>query len=242
MKKAISILILLIPILVFGQTFKRGIIIPTIDSLQNAEKYCCVLSPEQGFAVYDKPAGEVIGTLKRIGDLKKDDQVPYKIYLVSADKKMKVDNYREIGYELYAINYTDSVEGFVKVLDTLKSYWLSVAAIKKQGFKTVSWLDHLVKNSENELGYYANEPGLRLQKEPDLNSEVIGSVRGDLFEIKLTGGIIGQWCKVKVTKYKEHPCNTTLSEKENVEYKTEGWLKVIDDNGEPNLWSYTRGC
>ncbi|MBS0027647.1 SH3 domain-containing protein [Chitinophaga sp. 22321] len=242
MKKAIAILLFLIPIAVFGQAFKRGIIIPAIDSLQNSAKYCCILSPEQGFSVYDKPAGKVIGTLKRSGNPKKDDQVPYKIYLVSGDRKEKVDNYREIGYELYAINYTDSVGGFVKVLDTLKSYWLSVAEIKRQGFKTVCWLDHLMKQSGNELGYYANEPGLRLRKAPDLNSEVIGSVRGDLFEIKLTGEIEGQWGKVKITKYKEHPCNTSLSEKENIAYKTEGWLKVIDDNGEPNLWSYIRGC
>ncbi len=242
MTKIISTFILLLPLLVFGQTAKRGIIVPTIDSLKSSEKYCCVLSPEQGFSVYDNPKGKIIGILKRMGNIKKDDQVPYKIYFVTGDKKVKIDNYREIGYELYAINYTDSIQEFVKVLDTSKSYWLSVAEIKKQGFKTVSWLDHLVKQSEIELGYYANEPGLRLRKEPNSNSEIIGSVRGDLFEIKLTNNVVGQWCKVKITKYKELPCNTDLTEEENLEYKTEGWLKIIDDNGEPNLWNYTRGC
>ncbi|WP_281321851.1 SH3 domain-containing protein [Flavobacterium aestivum] len=241
MTKKISTLILFIPILVFGQTFKRGIIVPTIDSLKNSEKYCCVLSPEQGFSVFDKPNGKVIGTLKRIGNIKKDDQVPYKIYLVTGDKKIKVHNYREIGYELFAINYSDSIQGFVKILDTSKSYWLSVSEINKQGFKTVCWLDHLVMQSENVLGYYANDPGLRLRKEPNSNSEIIGSVRGDLFEIKLINKVIGQWCKAKIIKYREHPCNTELDEEENVEYKTEGWLKVIDDDGEPNLWNY-KGC
>ena len=83
---------------------------------------------------------------------------------------------------------------------------------------------------------------MRLRKEPNSNTEIIGSVRGDLFEIKLTNQTAGQWCKVKITKYREHPCWTDLSEKENIEYKTEGWLKIIDDNGEPNLWNYTRGC
>lgn len=242
MKKSILVLLILFPILLFSQSAKRGIIVPIIDSLKTSEKYCCVLSPEEGFSVYDSPNGKFIGKLKRIGDIKKDDQVPYNIYLQTGNKKIKVDNYRQISYEIYAINYTDSIQGFVKVLDSSKSYWLNVSEIKNQGFKTVSWLEHLIKQSENELGYYANEPGLRLRKEPNSNSEIIGSVRGELFEIKLTNTNVGQWCKVKITKYKEHPCNTELSEDQNMEYNSEGWLKVIDDNGEPNLWSYTRGC
>lgn len=242
MKKIIFELLFLFPLLVFGQNVKRGIIVPAIDSLKISEKYCCILSPEQGFSVYDNPNGKIIGTLKRIGDIKKDDQVPYKIYFVTGNKKVQIENYIEIGYEIYAINYTDSIQGFVKVLDTSKNYWLSVAEIRKQDFKVISWFDHLIKQSKNALGYYANDPGLRLRKEPNSNSEIIGSVRGDLFEIKLTTETFGQWCKVKAIKYKEHPCNTELTEEQNLEYITEGWLKVIDDNGEPNLWSYTRGC
>lgn len=221
---------------------KRGIIVPKIDSLKFSEKYCCILSPEKGFSVYDNPKGKIVGTLKRIGNIKEDDQVTYKIYLITDDKKVKIDNYREIGYEIFAINYTDSAEGFVKVLDPSKNYWLSVAEIEKHGFKTINWLDHMIERSNDVLGYYANEPGLRLRKEPNSESEIIGSVRGDLFEIKLTKNISGQWCKVKVKKYKEHPCNTELEEAENVESQTEGWLKIIDDKGEPNLWNHTRGC
>lgn len=242
MGNSILSLLLLVPLFIFGQTGKRGIIVPAIDSLMTSENYCCVLSPPQGFNVYDNPNGTVIGTLKKVGDVKKDDQVPYTIYFVTGNKKVKVDNYREIAYEIYAINYTDSMQGFVKVLDPLKSYWLHVDEISKQGFKTVSWLDHLINQSEHQLGYYATEPGLRVRKEPNSTSELIGSVRGDLFEIKLTDNTQGQWCKVNITKYKEHPCNTELSENENVEYTSEGWLKIIDDTGEPNLWSYTRGC
>lgn len=242
MKKSILSIIILFPILIFAQSAKRGIIVPIIDSLETSEKYCCILSPEDGFSVYDNPNGKVIGTLKRIGNIKKDDQVPYKIYLVTGKKIVKINNYQEISYEIYAINYTDSIQGFVKVLDTSKNYWLKVAEITQKGFKTVNWFDHLINQSEHVLGYYAKEPGLRLRTEPNSNSEIIGSVRGDLFEIKLSKETIGQWCKVKIIKYKEHPCNTELTEEQNIEYKSEGWLKIVDDNGEPNLWNYTRGC
>jgi hypothetical protein len=221
---------------------KRGIIVPKVDSLKYSEKYCCILLPEQGFSVYDSPKGKIMGTVKRLGNIKEDDQVPYRIYLVTENKKVKIDHYREIGYEIFAINYTDSAKGFVKVLDSSKNYWLSVAEIEKHGFKTINWRDQMIAQSTDALGYYANDPGLRLRKEPNSESEIIGSVRGDLFEIKLTKNISGQWCKVKVKKYKEHPCSTELEETENIESQTEGWLKIIDDNGEPNLWNYTKGC
>lgn len=220
---------------------RRGIIVPKIDSLKFSEKYCCVLSPEEGFSVYDNPRGKIIGKFKRIGNAKEDDQAPYKIYLVTGDKKEKIENFREIGYEIFAINYTDTAEGFVKVLDTTKNYWLSVSEIEKHGFQALNWRDHMIQN-EDTIGYYANEPGLRLRKEPNSESEIINSIRGDLFEIKLSKNVSGQWCKVKVTKYKEHPCKTNLEETENTESKNEGWIKIIDDNGEPNLWNYTRGC
>ena len=242
MKKFILFLLILCPVFGFGQSYHSGIILPIIDSLENAEKYCCVLSPIKGFTVYDNPNGKIIGMLKRLGDPQKDDQAHYKIYLLSKNKKIQVDQFREIQNDLFAINYTDSVDGFIKVLDTLKSHWLSVAELNRKGFKPVSWYNFMLSVSQQELGFYANEPGLRLRKEPNANSEVIGSVRGDLFEIKLTGESSGQWNKVKVIKYKQNPCDSETSTEENIEYKTEGWLKIIDNRGEPNLWRYTRGC
>ena len=234
-------LLCLAPLFTVGQEFHRGVIMPLVDSLQYAEKYCCILAPEKGFSVYDRPNGNLVGTLKRQVN-KQDDQAVYKIFLVTGSKKMKVDQYLEIEYDLYAINYTDSVDGFIKVLDTLKSCWINVAELKQKGFRAVNWRSFMMSLGEKDAGFYANEPGLRLRKEPNTNSEVIGSVRGDLFEIKLTAEISGQWNKVKIIKYKQSPCETELSNEENIEYRSEGWLKIIDDRGEPNLWRHTRGC
>lgn len=236
-------LLLIFPFVLFGQTFKRGLILPSIDSLQYSEKYCCVLTPEEGFTVYDNPNGKVIGKIKREIN-KKNDQSPYSIFFISGKSKALIDseNYKEINSEVFAINYIDIVDGYVKVFDSQKSNWLKIDEINKRGFKTINWLDYLIKESNNVLGYYANNPGLRIRKEPNANSDIIGSIRGDLYEIKLTGEVSGQWCKVVVTKFKEHPCRTELDDKKNLETISEGWIKVISDEGEPNLWSYTRGC
>lgn len=77
--------------------------------------------------------------------------------------------------------------------------------------------EHLINQSADVLGYYAKDSGLNLRKEPNAKSDIIGSVRGELFEIKLTHQTSGQWCKVKITKHKEYPCETALNEKENTE-------------------------
>jgi hypothetical protein len=242
MIKKCLLLLLLVPCIGYAQTFTRGLIMPSVDSLKFEESYCCVLSPAKGFSVYDSPNGKIIGTLKRLGNVKEDDQAPYKIYLVSGAKKIKVNQFEEIDYDLYAIKYTDSVNGFIMILDTLNSNWLNVDELKQQGFKPVRWMDYMINTCREDLSFYPNEPGLRLRKEPNASSELIGSVRGTLFKIKLSGECSGQWNKVKVIKLKQDPCDGGLSDEENIEYQMEGWLKVLDDRGEPNLWRYTRGC
>ena len=242
MKKTFLYSFLLVSFLNFSQVLNNGIIITEIDSLKYSEKNCCILSPEKGFTAYNEPNGKVIGKIKRLGSKEKNDQFAYEIYLVSENKNLKLNEYSQIGYEIFALNFINSINGFVKIKSQSINMWLKISEINQLGFKAINWIDYMVLNSEHVLGYYSKEPGLRLRTKPDISSEIIGSVRGDLFEIKLTGEVLGQWAKVKITKYKEHPCNTELSEIENIEYKSEGWLKIIDDNGEPNLWNYSRGC
>ena len=77
---------------------------------------------------------------------------------------------------------------------------------------------------------------------PSTDSDLILTFNGDLFEIAPTEQAEGNWVKVKVIKYKEHPCLSELNQEELIEQKFEGWLKLVDDNGSPNVWYYSRGC
>lgn len=236
----ISILLLLNVQILFSQEFKSGLILPKSTEDWYSEKYCCIISPDRGFSIFNKPKGKKIGNLKRKNS--SNEQSKYQIFIslnTSADQPF--ENYREIGYEIFAINFIASKDGFLKLNDKT-DLWLSQSEIEKQNFKPISWKDFLLKQNEKVLGFNANEPGLNVRKGPNSDSEVIGSCRGDLFEIKLTKEFSGNWGKVKITKYKEHPCQTDLEEKENIELKYEGWVKIIDDNGEPNIWSYNKGC
>jgi len=218
-----------------------GIITPEIDSLKYSQNFCCVVLPEQGFTAYNKPNGKIIGKIKRINE-EQNNQSAYESYFISKNAKIKLNDYSEIGYEIFALNFTEIDNGFVKIKNQHTDIWFSISELKELGFKTINWIDYMALNSKDVLGYYAKEPGLRIRSEPNTSSKIIGSVRGDLFEIKRIGKISGKWAKVKVRKYKEHPCGTELNEKENIEYRTEGWMKIIDDNGEPNVYNYVRGC
>jgi hypothetical protein len=215
----------------------RGLLMPIENDSIYSEKYCCILLPQEGFRLYDKPHGKRTGTL-----IRKNDE--YSAYLLDDKKqtKLELETFACVGYEILAIEYIGISDGFVKILYNNGEYWLSLEEIQISGFKVIPWMDFLIQESHRVLGYYANEPGLRLRKTPDTNGEIIGSARGDLYKIELSNEVQGNWCKVTVIKYHVHPCFTNLPEEEIIEYKIEGWMKVIDDNGTPNLWHYAKGC
>ncbi|PUV24758.1 hypothetical protein DCO56_07250 [Sphingobacterium athyrii] len=189
------------------------------------------------------PNGKVIGKLKM--EIREDDnQSPYFIFLATADdkKKLTTDNFKLIGNEVYAIPYYEKRDGFICVLTEMGNYWISVKELNNMYFSARPWINFLLEENEKVLGYYAKVPGLRIRKEPNTSSDIIEAIRGDLFEIKLSNQIKGQWCKVKVTKYREHPCETDLDDKDNIERIIQGWIKIIDDDGDSNLWYYAKGC
>lgn len=231
------------PFFLSAQTKEAGLLLPTVDTLRYTSNYCCILSPKNGFKLYDTPNGKVIGKLKM--EIREDDnQSPYFIYFVTADdkKKLTTENFKLIGNEVYAIPFYEKLDGFIRVLTKMGNYWISVKELDNMSFSAKPWINFLLEENEKVLGYYAKAPGLRIRKEPNTSSDIIEAIRGDLFEIKLSNQIKGQWCKVRVTKYREHPCETDLDDKDNIERIIQGWLKIIDDEGNSNLWYYAKGC
>jgi len=52
---------------------------------------------------------------------------------------------------------------------------------------------------------------------PSKDSDLILILKGDLIEISPTEQAEGNWVKVKITKYKEHPCASGLNLEELIE-------------------------
>ena len=226
----------------FGQVLQNGLILPTAANTENS---CCIYSPEVGFTVYENPRGLIVGKLTRDVSKNQSDQSAYEIYFVdiSTKTKTKLDlvNFREVDYEIWSITYFERRDGFVRVVNENSNYWLNEAEIQKLGFAVVEWQAFL-SNSKNLMGFSANDPGLNLREGPTKEARIIKTLRGDLYEISPTNEHNGLWTKVKIVKRKEHPCETTLTEKDNIEYELEGWIKIVDDSGQPNVGYNARGC
>lgn len=222
---------------------QHGLVVP-VNS--DNEDICCVFLPKEGFNVFDKPGGNEIGILTKNIESNVGTEAGFRIYFVDnetkTETKIEIVNFKEIGYEVFSIVYFERKDGFVRIVNQSVDYWISENEIKNKKFKVIDWQQFFVEMSGQLLGFYANEPGLELKAEPTNNSETKKMLEGELFEIAPTNESSGNWTKVKVKKYKQHPCETELDENDNFEYEIEGWIKIISDIGMPNLWYYSRGC
>lgn len=237
------ILFLILNTQVSGQVLQNGLIMP---KQTEREGICCVYAPEKGFSVYNKPGGEKIGILTRNIDQNYGGESYYQIYLVDGKTKkasqIELDNFQEIGYQIWAITYFERRSGFVRIINGKYNYWLNEREIDKQGFKLTEWQDFLSENTGYLMGYYAKTPGLNLREGPDTDSKIIRALRGVTNQIMPTREHTGPWTKVKVIIHKENPCRTNLAEDNNIQQELEGWIKIVDDNGRPNVWYNAEGC
>lgn len=243
--KRLLFIFLLITNFCFAQQYQNGLILPDFNKIDQSE-VCCIYLPKEGFSVFDSPNGNNIGTLTRMTESNTDDQTPYKIFFIDnateTAKPIELSNFKQIGYETWAITFFERKNGFVRIVESNVDYWLSEKEIEEKNFNVENWKSFLISNTGKLLGYYANDPGLNLRALPSKDSDLILTLRGDLFEITPTEQSERNWVRVKVRKYIEHPCVSGMNQDELIEEKFEGWIKLIDENGLPNVWYYSRGC
>ena len=221
----------------YSQNLDAGLI---YSDSTNQFKGCCVYVPSNGFRLYDKPSGEITAYIER-GEADQNDEV-YKIYLIEPQGDRKMISHTDlevVGYEVFSLPYSDRKSGFVKVLDR---YWINEQEIESSFLKAIDYRKFLILQANLVLGYYAKPPGLNLREGPSTEYKVIKTLKGDTLQISLTNDCEGLWCKVKVVEYKEHPCVSEATGKQNVKDQYEGWVKLLDDGGTPNVWYYAKGC
>jgi len=241
--KTLAFLLLITQLSLYSQVRQNGLIIPKDF---NTEFSCCVYAPKNGFSVYNKPNGNRIGTLSTKTKYKTKSEFDENLFFI--DDQLKKDlvidlkNLVEVGYEMLSLTFFERKNGFVRIADKSAEYWLKEKEITDTNFKVLDWQQFYFDMKHQLLGFYADEKGLDLKTAPSLNSKTIKTLKGDLFEIIPTDKTKGNWTKIKVKKYKKHPCVADFEEKENVEYEVKGWIEVIDTKGKPTLWFYSRGC
>ncbi|MCL5244927.1 hypothetical protein M4I21_03855 [Cellulophaga sp. 20_2_10] len=213
---------------IYSQEFKAGVLMPSKEF-----KLCCVYIPDSGIKIYDKPNGKIQGHIY-LGEADHNKEF-YTAFIKKngVEKKLEYPNLEMVGYETMALVFVDSVSEFVKLKNGL---WINFKELKSKNLRPISWMNYAIeKNTE----WYATKEGLNLRKGPSTNYAKIVTLKGDLFGIKLTTEKKGKWNKVKVTKYRKHPC----SGEDNLVITTyTGWIKLISENETLNVWNYEKGC
>lgn len=148
--------------------------------------------------------------------------------------------------DAYVIPFYENAQGMVRLFNasSFGSTWVRISDITERNFLLLGWKDYFISRRSSPL--FARGSGLNLRVSPYADANRITTIKGDTMQIYLTGydeGFCeGPWCKVKVKVYKENPCTTQLSEEDNFTREYEGWIKLIDDSGWPNVFMNTKGC
>ncbi|MDW3195994.1 MAG: SH3 domain-containing protein [Cytophagales bacterium] len=219
----------------FGQ---YGIIYPEKSSKGND---CCVYFPKTGqLPLYDRPNGSKVGQLQRKGLDSSGNEDPYTLVFINLkNDTTELDfwgDLKEVGYEVMAISFHQYQDGYIKILPDQASIWASQEDLEKLGFRSLCYQEFMAEMSGKVLGFYIEHP-LNLRSGPSASHEKLETLTF-LHEISLTGVHQGQWSQVKVIKLNKERCEGEVIE----EYELEGWIKVIDEEGNLNIWYYTRGC
>lgn len=235
-----KLMLFFIAVFALSQSFyaqiTKGLIVPKDVNTSN---FCCAYIPESGIQIYNKPNGEVLGEI--VQETRKDHQnEPNKVYLKMQGQLKLIEhpNVKIIGDDFTALVYVDQLSNFVLLHN---GYWIKVAELEDKGLHIVNWMQYLIEQSPEVIGYYAKEPGLALRESPTENSALILVLKGDLLEIKLTHEVKGLWCKVIVTKYSDHPCSSK-GNFEEIKLKTfTGWIQLLSADLTPNV-TYYKTC
>jgi antitoxin component YwqK of YwqJK toxin-antitoxin module len=130
-------------------------------------------------------------------------------------------------YEEYGIEYSDHINGRLEIGFSL---WIN------DDVPFSSWL-------ESTSYGYALSTGLVLRSKPDKYSKKIIAFQGGSYDVSVIGWswgaqeFINGYSKVRVDLYEEDPCDGG-----SVTKSWEGWAKVIDDFGNPNIYYSAVGC
>jgi hypothetical protein len=228
MRSLLMIMALSIANFLCGQRITKGLILP-----DDGFDVCCYYIPASGLKVYDQVDGTAIDTLT-LGSSDHSEEIYSALIEINGQKQnFGYPNLEMVGYEVMAMTFKDARSNFVQLQN---GYWLKVEDLTAKQLKLTSWMTYII---QKDTEWYANDPGLNLRESPSSDSKILATLEGDLWGIMPTSETQGNWCKVKVTHYREHPCS---GEGNLVIATFTGWIKLISDEQTSNVWNYGKGC
>lgn len=189
--------------------------------------------PETSIQVYNLPNGKAIGQII----YKKGKTVDYdSLFLIISDKKeifkITIKDLFEINFHGTCMKYYEMRNDYYKVLINLydNGVWVDKRELKNYGFVPIDWKTFLIQ--ANKCYHPISLKKLLIT---DSEGNIIDTLIRNKNVIRLTNETIDDYFKVEI--YWEGVCGGCSKEKTG-----EGWLKIIDENGHPKIYYYTRGC
>lgn len=152
-------------------------------------------------------------------------------------------DFREISYEAAALVYFEARDGYARVFEHRlpPGAWVKIDEVP--GGKLQPWADLLTRFPR----HYHHHEGRILRKEPSENSPALVTIRYEAgsetraHEVVPTGQISGQWGQFEVIEYDGDFHGMSRSrEPSRTGNVWKGWLRLIDNSGQPLFWFYTR--
>jgi hypothetical protein len=229
-----------------------GLIIPDFEKLTDLPRERYVYMFANNIPLYAD--GEIneksIATLSRFCPVAKYTDGEMRMFILPNDNPnncihLTTENLHHLSDDTYVMRYYKRKNQFLLLFDLNNiQYWANIEDIVNQDFRIVGWKDYFIENRANPC--YANDDNIVLRESPYDDAKILVKITDDRHQILITGfeeGYCeGQWCKVTIIQFKENPCRENIPEEQNIIKKTEGWIKLIDDNGFPTVHFNTKGC
>jgi hypothetical protein len=193
--------------------------------------------PLAKIGLFDAPGGTEVGFIIKKNSL----NLMYQAGSNGFPYRVKDNDLAELAILGYCLKIF-AIEGkFVQVLknSTGRGYWISLDEIGYLRFSSRTWMEWM--STQKCLFYPMVDVGINLRTAPDAKSAKLELLKGRNYGITLTGKTDGYWAEVTVSRYSSPPCKDLVTTVKPLETK-EGWVKILDDGGTPNIWFSPRGC
>lgn len=236
-RKGILLLIftLVISTMVFAQRDQGGFIMPGDSLLTSLPADSMIYLPQNGFALYEVPAGSFKGKIlpgPPLGSFieKSSDSLLNSTLVGVTSRPMLIskDNYFETLDYRYYLSFDQQKEDYVLVFSESNPGWIALEEIKAKGFVIINWMQFFEK-SKGLMIHPLNKIAPVLLS-PKQEAKVVENADELFSEISLTGKCEESHCFVKVTQFR-NPYDSQKSREENILKKYKGWIQIIDDNG-----------
>ncbi|MEP5612768.1 MAG: hypothetical protein ABJP45_10990 [Cyclobacteriaceae bacterium] len=240
----------------FAQSNQGGFLSPN-DSLIKTYPYeNVILIPSEPLVFYDAPNGAFAGrifpgippnTPGTPPNLSKQDSMYYATIMGAVIRPQLLDwsYFFQTFDDRLHIPFDRQEKGFVRVLYGGFTGWISLEDLDAKRFKPIYWTEFY--GAEGMVLTTPPNSTCALRASPYADAEVLVRLDEDHFETQVISFDDGRttegfFAKVRATHFNVHPCYDGSYEGDNVIDVYEGWIQLVDENGQPLVRHNPGGC